>query len=82
MKNAGPSARVLALILAATAALLGSASPASAAAPDKTQGFFPVSVWYSGGKARAPMLESVTPQSREVWKKDIDQIKRLGFNTV
>ncbi|MGZ5440030.1 MAG: beta-galactosidase, partial [Candidatus Aminicenantales bacterium] len=82
MKNAGPSARALALILAATAVLIGSASPASAAAPDKTQGFFPVSVWYSGGKARAPMLETVTPKSREVWKKDIDQIKRLGFNTV
>ena len=58
------------------------AGPAAAAAPDKTKGFFPVSVWYSGGKARAPMLETVTPESREVWKKDIDQIKRLGFNTV
>ena len=55
---------------------------AQGAPPDKTKGFFPVSVWYSGGKARAPMLETVTPQSRETWKKDIDQIKGLGFNTV
>jgi beta-galactosidase len=28
------------------------------------------------------MLETVTPASREAWKKDIDQVKRLGFNTV
>jgi beta-galactosidase len=55
---------------------------AAAPAPDKTKGFFPVSVWYAGGKARAPMLETVTPLSREAWKKDVDQIKRLGFNTV
>ena len=62
-------------------ALLGAAAPATAAA-DRTKGFFPVSVWYAGGKARAPMLETVTPASREAWKKDIDQIRRLGFNTV
>jgi beta-galactosidase len=55
---------------------------AAAPAPDKTRGFFPVSVWYAGGKARAPMLETVTPLSREAWKKDVEQIKRLGFNTV
>ena len=82
MKNAGPCARTLALLLAAAPLLLGLTAPAAAAAPDKTKGFFPVSVWYAGGKARAPMLETVTPQSREIWKKDIDQIKRLGFNTV
>jgi len=51
-------------------------------AADKTHGFFPVSVWYAGGKARAPMLESVTPESPAVWKKDLEQIKGLGFNTV
>jgi beta-galactosidase GanA len=62
-------------------ALLGAAAPAAAAA-DRAKGFFPVSVWYAGGKARAPMLETVTPASREAWKKDIDQIRRLGFNTV
>ena len=27
--------------------------------------FFPFSVWYSGGKARATMLSEVTPASRE-----------------
>ncbi|MBI5008111.1 MAG: beta-galactosidase [Bacteroidia bacterium] len=44
--------------------------------------FFPFSVWYSGGKARATMLSEVTPSSREEWKKDIQQIKSLGFNSV
>lgn len=44
--------------------------------------FFPVSVWYAGGKARAPMLEKVTGDSARLWKKDLEQIKSLGFNTV
>ncbi len=50
----------------------------SAKSPD----FFPVSVWYSGGKARAPMLSTITPQSRDEWRRDLEQIKALGFNTV
>lgn len=44
--------------------------------------FFPFSVWYSGGDARAPMLSDITPESREEWRKDLRQIKELGFNTV
>ena len=44
--------------------------------------FFPYSVWYSGGKARATMLSEITPSSREEWRKDIQQIKSLGFNSV
>lgn len=44
--------------------------------------FFPVSVWYAGGKARAPMLEKFTPEKRDIWRKDLFQIKSLGFNTV
>jgi beta-galactosidase GanA len=44
--------------------------------------FFPVSVWYSGGKARAPMLEQITPDSPRLWKQDLETIKGLGFNTV
>lgn len=54
----------------------------TAAEADRSRGFFPVSVWYPGGKARAPMLEAVTPASRSEWKKDLEQIKTLGFNTV
>lgn len=44
--------------------------------------FIPVSVWYSGGKARAPMLSTITENSEAEWRKDIQQIKSLGFNTV
>lgn len=44
--------------------------------------FFPFSVWYSGGKARAPMLSTINSNSEEEWKADLQQIKDLGFNTV
>lgn len=44
--------------------------------------FFPVAVWYGGGKARAPMLEPMSPDSAARWGKDLDQIKAVGFNTV
>ena len=44
--------------------------------------YFPVAVWYSGGKARAPMLERITPDSPRLWKEDLSKIKQLGFNTV
>ncbi|MBP7179603.1 MAG: beta-galactosidase [Dysgonomonadaceae bacterium] len=46
------------------------------------KGFFPFSVWYSGGKARAPMLSAITAQSDAEWRVDLQQIKDLGFNTV
>ncbi|HNS73984.1 MAG TPA: beta-galactosidase, partial [bacterium] len=48
----------------------------------RTPDFLPVSAWYSGGIARAPMLSTITPQSRSEWRKDLAQIKSLGFNTV
>ena len=44
--------------------------------------FFPVAVWYSGGKARAPMLDTITPDSPRLWNEDLAKIKQLGFNTV
>ena len=75
--------RLSALAALAAWALCLSAGPEASAPPeDRTHGFFPVSVWYAGGKARAPMLELVTPRSREAWRADLEQIKRLGFNTV
>src|SRR5689334_20620163 len=46
------------------------------------ENFFPVSVWYGGGKARAPMLETITPDSPRLWNDDLNKIKSLGFNTV
>ncbi len=59
--------------------------PANIKAPGSVQEatFFPFSVWYSGGDARAPMVPSVAAnQNVESWAKDLAQIKRLGFNTV
>ncbi len=50
--------------------------------PKTAPAFFPVSVWYGGGKARAPMLEPVGPESRRLWREDLAKIKALGFNTV
>ena len=50
-------------------------------APDTTN-FFPISVWYGGGKARAPMLEEINTESARLWKEDLLKIKGLGFNTV
>jgi beta-galactosidase GanA len=56
----------------------------SAAAQSKAREttFFPVAVWYSGGQARAPMLETITPDSPRLWKQDLAKIRQLGFNTV
>ncbi len=61
------------LLLVVCTTALGAAQPAR---------FFPFSTWYSGGKARAPMLEKVDATSRDRWKKDLEQIRGLGFNTV
>ena len=49
---------------------------------EKNTSFFPVAVWYSGGKVRAPMLENITENSPRLWKEDLLKIKGLGFNTV
>ncbi|HEY0872399.1 MAG TPA: beta-galactosidase [Vicinamibacterales bacterium] len=48
----------------------------------KTADFFPMAAWYGGGKARAPMLERDARSKKEIWRKDVQQIKALGFNTV
>ena len=44
--------------------------------------FFPMAVWYGGGKARAPMLEPDPQKKKEIWRRDLRAIKSLGFNTV
>jgi beta-galactosidase len=41
-----------------------------------------MSVWYGGGRARAPMLERDPRSKVELWRKDLAQIHRLGFNSV
>jgi len=50
--------------------------------PGPGEDFFPMSVWYGGGKARAPMLERDPRAKADVWRKDLAEIKQLGFNTV
>ena len=49
-----------------------------AAEPD----VFPMAVWYGGGKARAPMLEADPRGKKEEWRRDLKQIKGLGFNAI
>lgn len=51
---------------------------AAAAQPDAV---LPVSVWYGGGKARAPMLEPDPRQKKEAWREDLRRIRSLGFRT-
>jgi len=48
----------------------------------RAEDFFPMSVWYGGGKARAPMLERDPLSKVDVWRADLVQIRKLGFNTV
>jgi len=48
----------------------------------KRTDFFPISSWYSGGKARAPMLEPISADSEQRWREDLLKLKGLGFNTV
>jgi len=43
---------------------------------------FPMAVWYGGGKARAPMLEADPRSKKELWRRDLTQIKALGFNAI
>ncbi len=65
------------LLGALTLTLLAVGPLAQAPAP-----FVPMAVWYSGGKARAPMLSPIGPESEAEWRADLTTIKSLGFNTV
>jgi len=75
----------LGCVVVITACLQSAEKPAPPVAdtrdPEVTD-FFPVSVWYSGGTARAPMLTEITGESEAQWRADLQQIKELGFNTV
>lgn len=62
---------VIVVILTCAAALNAGETP-----------FVPVSVWYGGGKARAPMLEPDPRSRKEAWRADLKLIKGVGFNTV
>lgn len=52
-----------------------------AAAPPES-GVYPIAVWYGGGKARAPMQEPDGRANRASWKRDLEQIKSLGFPAI
>jgi beta-galactosidase GanA len=52
------------------------------AGTDEGNTFYPTAVWYSGGRARAPMLENIDATSAQRWGADLDAIKADGFNTV
>ncbi len=80
---------VATVFLCMAAGLVGCAQPAADRPPsvDVTavapgDDFFPVSVWYSGGIARAPMLSDIGDASEAQWRADLEQIRDLGFNTV
>ena len=74
------NARFVCSALLATLVILTTAF--SQPPPKPQPDFLPVSAWYSGGTARAPMLSTITPASRKEWRVDLAQIKSLGFNTV
>jgi beta-galactosidase GanA len=71
---------VLVRLVTATGRELNRAQTGAVA--ENSKPFFPVAVWYGGGKARAPMLEQVNADSPRLWKEDLLKIKGLGFNTV
>jgi beta-galactosidase len=58
------------------------ASVGAPAQQRQAEDFFPMSVWYGGGKARAPMLERDPLSKVAVWRQDLAQIRKLGFNSV
>ncbi|TVR74826.1 MAG: hypothetical protein EA408_01930 [Marinilabiliales bacterium] len=70
------------LFLLVCAVMIGSSLTAQETTNQVKPDFFPFSVWYSGGTARAPMLSEITPYSEEEWRRDLKQIRSLGFNTV
>ena len=69
----------LPLAAALTLALLAAAPPAAQRA---TEPFVPIGVWYGGGTSRAPMLSHNPAGERDAWRRDLQAIKSLGFNSV
>jgi beta-galactosidase GanA len=72
-----------AVLLAMLAIQTGFSRPPQTPSSTKSEeSFFPVAVWYGGGKVRAPMLETIDATSAQRWARDLGQIKAVGFNTV
>jgi beta-galactosidase len=71
------------LVLLTTLGIISvGASSSRTAGPEPSPAVFPFAVWYGGGTARAPMLARDPHGQREAWRKDLEQIRELGFNTV
>ena len=49
---------------------------------DAAARFVPVGVWYGGGTVRAPMVAPEPTAHRDEWRRDLQTIKRLGFNSI
>src|SRR5579859_4980999 len=64
---------MLGLLLIAALSATGDRRPATV---------FPMAVWYGGGKVRAPMLDPDPKAHVDAWRRDLQQIKATGFNTV
>ena len=75
MKRLAPRIAICVLLLVA-------GMPARGQSVTGGNSFYPAAVWYSGGKARAPMLEKINSSSAERWGADLDAIRADGFNTV
>jgi beta-galactosidase GanA len=71
-----PMRRALALLLAAVA--LSAAPPRQV----RSAPFIPVGVWYGGGTVRAPMVSRNPATERAAWRRDLETIRSLGFNSV
>ncbi|NLJ61561.1 MAG: cellulase family glycosylhydrolase [Firmicutes bacterium] len=44
--------------------------------------YFPMAVWYGGGKTRATMIRHPKAGAGDEWQRDLRRIKDCGFNTV
>jgi len=51
--------------------------------PQRAQApFVPVGVWYGGGTSRAPMVSRAPAAERDAWRRDLQAIRSLGFNSI
>src|SRR5687767_1263661 len=44
--------------------------------------FVPIAVWYGGSTVRTPMVSRQPEAERETWRKDLQAIRALGFNSI
>jgi beta-galactosidase GanA len=69
--------RVLGAMVASVLTLVAFSPPQRRSEP-----FVPIGVWYGGGTVRAPMLVRNPAPERDSWRRDLETIRRLGFNSV